>query len=82
MRNPDRSVYVKFGNLVRDARITRGLTQKDLAKIVGVSTSYFTYIEAGDRNISLDLAVKLCDILNISFDSFIKSQIESNMQDK
>lgn len=82
MRKPDRSVYVKFGNLVRDARITLGLTQKDLAKIVGVSTSYFTYIEAGDRNISLDLAIKLCDILNLSVDSFIKLQIESNILDK
>lgn len=82
MRNPDRTIYVKFGNLVRDTRMAMGLTQKDLAKIVGISTSYFTYIEAGDRNISLDLAIKLCDILHLSVDSFIKSQIESNNPDK
>lgn len=81
MRNPDKSVYVKFGNLVKDKRIQLGLTQKELAKLVGISTSYFTYIEWGERNIPLDLAVKLCDKLGISIDSFIQSQIQSDIKD-
>lgn len=39
--------YVKFGDLVRDARISFGYTQTDLGKIVGISKQSILHIEQG-----------------------------------
>ena len=39
--------YVKFGDLVRNGRISLGYTQTDLGKIVGISKLSILHIEQG-----------------------------------
>ena len=54
---------------LRDLRLTRGLTQRQLAEKVGTSRGNIASIECGRRseaNLILAIAVKLCDALHVS----------------
>jgi transcriptional regulator with XRE-family HTH domain len=40
---------MNYGKAIKIARNTRGLTQKDLADRVGITSSYISRMEAGER---------------------------------
>lgn len=67
---------VDFGHLVKDARLKMGLTQEEVAWKAGISQVYYCYLEKGKRNIDLELALKLCDILTIDIQDFAKRYIK------
>lgn len=62
----DLELLQRFGEHLRHCRITRNLTQEELAAKAGFSRSYYTEIETGKRNISLLNLKKLADCLEIS----------------
>ena len=52
-------------NQLKFLRTTNGLQQKDVAKAIGVTTSYYGMIEVGTRKPSLAIAFKLAKFFNI-----------------
>ncbi|MFF7058097.1 helix-turn-helix domain-containing protein [Achromobacter spanius] len=48
-----------FGSRLRRLRVARGLTTKRLAQLVGVTPSYLTQIQKGNREPPRDLFVRL-----------------------
>ena len=54
-----------MGQVVRDRRERLGLTQRDLASMVGVQASHIAYIEGGNRRPSLALLARLSDALSL-----------------
>ena len=56
----------KPGALIREARNSLKLTQRDLAAMVGVKASHIAYIEADQRNPSLHLLSRLADTLGLN----------------
>jgi transcriptional regulator with XRE-family HTH domain len=56
----------KPGILIREARNSLRLTQRDLAALVGVEASHIAYIEGGQRNPSLALLRRLADTLGLN----------------
>ncbi len=54
----------KVGSLVRDARKQRGLTQIQLAELLGTSQSAVHRIEAGGQNLSLDMINRIAEALD------------------
>src|SRR5271156_2186076 len=54
------------GTLIRNARHSMHLTQRDLANMVGVKASHIAYIEGEQRNPSLALLRKLADTLGLN----------------
>lgn len=54
---------VHFGQMVRTARIARGLLQADLAKELGKTVSFVGLIERGQRSVSIDTLIDLCRVL-------------------
>lgn len=48
---------------MKAARVSRGLTQADLATLVGVSRQTISMIESGDHNPTLNLCIDLCRAL-------------------
>ena len=61
-------------NQLKFLRTTNGLQQKDVAKAIGVTTSYYGMIEVGTRKPSLVIALKLAKFFNISVeDIFLQS---------
>ena len=53
--------------LLRQQRVAKGLTQKNVADYLGMTHSGYSKYERGERKISLDLIEKLSPILNLSF---------------
>ena len=54
-----------FGARVQELRLSRGLTQEDLAEVVGVDRSYMGFIERGEKNATLDKIGKIAIALGI-----------------
>jgi transcriptional regulator with XRE-family HTH domain len=52
-------------SILKTTRYQKGLTQKQIANELGITTRMYRYIETGDRNGSLVLWDKLEDILDI-----------------
>ena len=48
---------------IKEFRARENLTQEDLAKKVGVTRQTILYIERGEYNPSLILAIKICKVL-------------------
>jgi UDP-N-acetylglucosamine 1-carboxyvinyltransferase len=57
----------RIGGLIRDARRHKGLTQAELAGLLGTSQSSVTRIEAGKQNMSLDMLARIGDALDSEF---------------
>ncbi len=54
----------KIGTLIQDTRQARGLTQTQLAELIGTSQSAINRIEKGGQNISLEMIARLSDVLS------------------
>jgi len=54
----------RIGGLIRDARKHRGLTQIQLADVLGTSQSAVHRIEAGNQNLSLEMVTRIAEALD------------------
>ena len=52
--------------LIRQKRQEKGISQNQLAKLVGISQPYMNQIKTGVRNPTLPTLMKICEILDIS----------------
>ena len=54
----------RIGTLVQETRISRGLTQSQLAEALGTSQSAVNRIEKGGQNISLEMLARIGEVLS------------------
>src|SRR3989344_3473866 len=64
------SISAKFGKRVKSIRLDKGMSQGDLAKVLGLHSTYVSGIERGARNLSLTNIEKLAQALNIKTAEF------------
>lgn len=70
----------KAGENVREylkkLRLKKKMTKQAAADFLGISQNYYTYIENGERQKSLDLAYasKLAELFNVSVDWIAKQE--------
>lgn len=57
--------YKELGNILRDKRIEKRLTQEELATKLKTTRTAYANWEQGIRKIDVDTVIKLCDILDI-----------------
>ncbi|TVY08286.1 helix-turn-helix domain-containing protein [Paenibacillus cremeus] len=50
-------------NVMVKARIVKGLTQRDLAKLTGLSNAYISLLERSVKPVGPGTAKKLCELL-------------------
>lgn len=62
--------WKKRGELIKSARISKGLLQKDVAKLLGVKSNTIAGYESGSRKIDIDSAVAVCVFLGIDLALF------------
>lgn len=60
-----------FGQALKLLRRYQGLNQSALAKKLGVSRSYISELESGNRTPSLDLLSRYADIFNVPISSLV-----------
>lgn len=65
-----------IGERIRKVRIQRGLTQKELAEMVGVDQTTISSYENGRRNIDLPTLSKIAKALHISLKDLVTSEVE------
>lgn len=57
-----------FGTILKNLRTEKNITQKDLAKYLGVSDRSVGYYETGKRTPPPDIIEKIADYFNVSVD--------------
>ncbi len=66
-----------LGENIRTIRKSNNLTQEQLADKLNINTNYLSQIENGKSSISLDTAIKICQITNSSTIALFKNIIAS-----
>lgn len=56
---------------LRRLRLEKGYTVRDLERFSGVSHSYISMIENGERTPTIDIVCKLCRALNVTIDEMV-----------
>ena len=65
------------GKHIREARLSKGLTQEQLAEKAGVASSYISVIERGLKTTQLDTFVAICNALGVSADSILIDVVDT-----
>lgn len=63
--------YVGIGKRVRQARLSKKWTQAKLAEAVGCSTANITNIEKSKTKLSLNMFVRITEVLEVSADEVL-----------
>jgi len=63
-------IKLLVGKRVRELRNSIGISQEELADIVGLARTYITSVECGKRNISIVNIEKLAKALNVTLAEF------------
>lgn len=68
-----------LGLLVRDIRLSKGLSQADLAARASVSRRWLAAFEQGKATVELGLALRTLDALDLAFDVQPRSAVAPNV---
>ena len=66
------TVLLGIGERVRKARLSKHLTQQQLAEAVGISVSFLSNIENGRQSMNLRTLIDITNALDVSADSLIR----------
>lgn len=64
-----------FGRFIKEGRENKGLSQRDLARELGVSQGRIGQIELGIRSTDLTFALRLCTYLKLDIKKFVKTYL-------
>lgn len=66
-----------LGQNIRDIRTSLNLTQEQLSEQLNINTNFLSQVETGKVGISIDTAIKICNITNCSSVKLFKNLIHS-----
>lgn len=66
----------RFGEKLRVLRQQRRLTMRQLGELLGVSDSYVSKMETGDKIPNVAMVLKIAQIFDVSTDVLIKDELE------
>lgn len=66
MKNQANTVFIRFGASIKTRRLSKSMSQEELAQQSGLHPTYISQIEQGKRNITLATIEKLALALEIS----------------
>lgn len=71
----------EIGPQIKEIRISKGLTQQQLAEKSDLSLPFINLIENNKRNIFLETLIKLLDVLDISIGDFFLPYSENENEE-
>lgn len=72
----------KFGETLKCLRLSREITQDELAKVLGVSPSTIGMYESGRRQPNFEMEEKIADYFNVTLDTLRGIQEEKKVDAK
>lgn len=66
--------HVMLGKNIRKYRLMRGLRQSDLAEACDCGNSHIGQIENGRGTPSLDMIIRIADVLSVTVDQLLKEE--------
>lgn len=65
---------------LKEARLARNLTQKQVADKIGMTEAYYSMIESGDRQKKMDLtmAIRLSNVLRVTLEEIVAAEEAEN----
>ena len=73
MKDCQKKLYHEIGERIRKSRQEARISQEELAEYAGISGSYISDIEAGKRNFSVDVLMKIAEALQVSTDWILRA---------
>lgn len=70
--------YVLLGQRIRAARLAAGLSQEQLAEMVGLTSQHISHTEVASTKISLPALIKIANALNTSVDRLLSDSIHDS----
>jgi transcriptional regulator with XRE-family HTH domain len=67
-----KEIYKKMGEKIRKLRLIKGLSQKTLARYVGVTYQQIQNYERGKSKIPVDRLIRISEALEVPLDYFLK----------
>lgn len=68
----------RIGNIIREARLNKGLTQEELAELIDVTPAYIGHIERNQRSFSLQTLVRLVTELDIDMNYLFSDDVPTD----
>lgn len=72
------SIITELGHTIRELRLSKNMTQQELAEKSELSLPFINLIENNKRNVSLETLEKLLNALDISFSDFFLPFSQNN----
>jgi transcriptional regulator with XRE-family HTH domain len=72
------SIYLKIGQRLRELRLQSGMTQQTLAEKAGISVSFLSFLEKGDRKGSLQTYADLAKAFGIEISELFDEKSGKN----
>ena len=70
--------YVLLGKRIRAARLSAGMSQEQLAEMVGLTSQHISHTEVASTKISLPSLVKIANALHTSVDRLLSDSIHDS----
>ncbi len=67
-----KSISIKFGDKVREIRVSQNLSQEQLAHLADVHRTYIGMVERAEKNITLVNIEKIAQALNVNITELLK----------
>ncbi|MCR5255867.1 MAG: helix-turn-helix domain-containing protein [Acetatifactor sp.] len=67
--------FATIATNIKKYRLLNGLTQDEMAKRLGIDSQYYSQLEQGRRNFTLERIIDVCSVLDLTIDRIISSDI-------
>ncbi len=71
-----------IGNNIKTIRLSRGITQEQVAEKLNRSVNFVSLIELGKSGMSVQTIIALCNILDVSTESIFKGLVNYNLKEQ
>lgn len=80
IKNKEKDIYKsqELGNNIKDIRQKNNYTQEEFSEKIGITPQFLSSVERGLVGISLNTAIKICNVGNCSSVELFKNIIDSN----
>lgn len=68
------------GDLIREIREKKGISSAELGRRIGMSRSYMSRIELGDRPVKLDILSKIAEVLDTPIEYFVSDDEKRELE--